>query len=280
MSRNRERGDQQSETKMSVRPPPFMETAVSGWFAILDAQFHLANVSCGTTKFFHVLASLPADVVARVDPTVIAGQDFANLKGVVIEMFEKTKPELFEKLISKNVMTGRPSEFLGELRDIASKVGVGDDLVRHKFIQSLPSAISTVLAAQRDLTLGQMGKLADELVPLVHKQTVVAAHPVDSHSGYCPPARGMSPAARGQRTRSADRRGQGRDLEPYHDGQAPKVCRAHIFYGPNARTCRPWCTWPEKNNRARTPARYRDSTPAAERSDLSNSDMGNYNGRL
>ena len=169
MSRNRERGDQ-NETKMSVRPPPFMETAVSGWFAILDAQFHLANVTCDTTKFFHVLASLPADVVARVDPSVIAGQNFSNLKCVVVEMFEKTKPELFEKLISKNVMTGRPSEFLGELREIASKVGVGDDLVRHKFIQSLPSAMSTVLATQRDLTPSQMGKLADELVPLVQKQ--------------------------------------------------------------------------------------------------------------
>ena len=145
MSRNRERGDQ-VEARMPVRPPPFMETAVSGWFAIINAQFHLANISDSVTKFYHVLSSLPADVVARVDPTVIAGQDFARLKEAVIEMFEKTKPELFEKLISKSVMTGRPSEFLGDLRDVASKVGVGDDLVRHKFIQSLPPAMSTVLA--------------------------------------------------------------------------------------------------------------------------------------
>lgn len=275
MSRNRERGDQ-VETKMSARPPPFMETAVSGWFAILDAQFHLANISCGTTKFFHVLASLPADVVARVDPSVIAGQDFSSLKNAVVAMFEKTKPELFEKLISKNVMTGRPSEFLGELRDVASKVGVGDDLVRHKFIQSLPPAMSTVLAAQRDLTIAQMGKLADELVPLVQKQTIVAAHPVEeSRSSSRPPARGASPAARGQRPRSADRRGAGRDLEPFHDGQPPKVCRAHIFYGPDARSCRPWCMWPEKNNRSRKTFRSRDSTPANERPD-----SGNYHGRL
>ena len=136
MSRNRERGDQ-VEARMPVRPPPFMETAVSGWFAIINAQFHLANISDSVTKFYHVLSSLPADV-ARVDPTVIAGQDFARLKEAVIELFEKTKPELFEKLISKSVMTGRPSEFLGDLRVVASKVGVGDDLVRHKFIQSLP----------------------------------------------------------------------------------------------------------------------------------------------
>ena len=85
MSRNRERGDQ-VEARMPVRPPPFMETAVSGWFAIINAQFHLANISDSVTKFYHVLSSLPADVVARVDPTVIAGQEFARLKEAVIEM--------------------------------------------------------------------------------------------------------------------------------------------------------------------------------------------------
>ena len=49
MSRNRERGDQ-VEARMPVRPPPFMETAVSGWFAIINAQFHLANISDSVTK--------------------------------------------------------------------------------------------------------------------------------------------------------------------------------------------------------------------------------------
>ena len=27
---------------VSVKPPPFMESAVPGWFAIMDAQFHIA----------------------------------------------------------------------------------------------------------------------------------------------------------------------------------------------------------------------------------------------
>lgn len=269
MSRNRERGDS-SETKMSVRPPPFMESAVSGWFAILDAQFHLANVTSGPTKFYHVLASLPADVVARLDPSVLSGQDFASLKTCVVEMFEKTKPELFEKLISKTVLTGRPSEFLGELRDVASKVGVGEDLVRHKFIQSLPPAMSTVLVAQRDLTLAQMGKLADELVPLVQKQTLVAAHTADSR----PTDRGRSPGPRGHRPQSADK-GSGKDLQPYHEGQRPRVCRAHLFYGPDARSCRNWCTWPDKSRTSRMSVRSREPTPADVRSE-----PGNYRGRL
>lgn len=200
-----------------------MDTAVSGWFAIFDAQFHLANIVSNNTKFFHVLSSLPADVVARVDPSVIAAHDFASLKSAVIEMFERTKPELFDKLISKSVMTGRPSEFLSELRELASKVGVGDELIRHKFIQSLPAAMATVLAAQRDLTLAQMGKLADELVPLVHSSppAVVAAHSASFSRDHRTPSPGRrshppSPGARSQL-----------ETEPFHEGQLPQVCRIH-----------------------------------------------------
>ena len=246
---------------MAIRPPPFMETAVSGWFAILDAQFHLANISSNDTKFFHVLSSLPADVVARVDPSVIAAHDFSSLKSAVVEMFERTKPELFEKLISKTVMTGRPSEFLSELRELASKVGVGDELIRHKFIQSLPAAMATVLAAQRDLTLVQMGKLADELVPLVNSPAVVAAHSVSFRRTprETSPARRSNSPAPGVRSQL--------ETEPFHEGQLPKVCRAHLYYGPAARSCRSWCAWP---NKSRGMIRSRDPTPAPQRRDEEN----------
>lgn len=31
---------------------------------------------------------------------------------------------------------------------------------------------------------------------------------------------------------------------PYSEGQRPKVCRSHLYYAANARTCKPWCKWP------------------------------------
>ena len=55
---------------------------------------------------------------------------------------------------------------------MGDKVGVGDELIRHKFIQSLPSAIAAALASQRKLGLSALGKLADELVPLVQGASV------------------------------------------------------------------------------------------------------------
>ena len=154
--------------RVSVKAPPFMETAVQGWFAIFDAQFQLARITASDTKFYHVLSSLPPDTIAHVSPDVLAGKDFDKLQEAVTDMYEKTKPELFERLISKARLTGRPSLFLSELRKIAEKVGVGDELIRHKFLQSLPTGIAAALASQRETSLSQLGKLADELLPLVH----------------------------------------------------------------------------------------------------------------
>ena len=55
------------------------------------------------------------------------------LKNALIQIHERTKPELFARLISKTRMTGRPSNYLQELMSIADKVGVGEDLVKHQF---------------------------------------------------------------------------------------------------------------------------------------------------
>ena len=47
------------------------------------------------------------------------------------------------------------SSYLRELQGFANKVAAGDDLVRHKFIQSLPPTIAPVIASQKSLTLAQ-----------------------------------------------------------------------------------------------------------------------------
>ena len=44
--------------------------------------------------------------------------------------------------MNETSLTGRPSMFLHELMSLANKVGVGEDLVRHRFIQALPAAIA------------------------------------------------------------------------------------------------------------------------------------------
>ena len=245
----------------NIKPPAFMDTAVEGWFAIMDAQFHLARITSTRSQFYHVLAALPPDTVSRLAPDVLSKATFDDLKQAVIDLYAQSKPELFERLISKTQMTGRPSTFLHELRGTASKVGVGDDLFRHKMIKSLPPTVGAVLAAQRDLTLTQLGQLADELVPLMPSSCLVA----QPFSGRQSRGRSPSPSDRYEsnhasrfsgshthtpsqfntepryRSRQYSPHPDHRDdmsagLRPFRDGQRPKVCRAHVYFGIEART--------------------------------------------
>ena len=277
---------------VSIKPPPFMETAVAGWFAVIDAQFHIANVKTESTKFYHVLSALPPDTIAHLPKSVLTSASFTTLQEAVTDMYEKTKPELFERLIRKSKLAGRPSLFLAELREMGDKVGVGDELIRHKFIQSLPSAIAAALASQRELGLSALGKLADELVPLVQGASVnvcdgepqcfPGVNPQQPPPQYAPCNLAQYPRWRPQQsgqmrypTRAqgtADFSGVPLSLRPYHDGQRPQVCRAHLYFGARARTCKPWCRWPTKaagltmqpSSRAASPARVSnpDQTPA------------------
>ena len=193
----------QSEQKQvqRIKVPAFMETPVAGWFGILNAQFNLNRITKNKTKFYHALVALPPDTV------------FPALKEAVSSMYERTKPELFERLISKasTSVTGRPSLFLAELRDIVNKVGVGDELVRHKFLQCVDPSIAAVLAAQ-DIPLQQLGRLADELLPFMKK---TGAYMVNSERPTPPSIQPASP--RPPSTTNSVPQG----VQPFNDGQRP-----------------------------------------------------------
>ena len=57
---------------------------------------------------------------------------------------------MFEKLMTKVQMTGRSSAYRYDLMSTASRVGVGDELLRHKFIQTLLPEITPVIAAVKN----------------------------------------------------------------------------------------------------------------------------------
>ena len=77
-----------------------METAVNGWFTILEAQFYLRNVTASKIKFYTVISSLLAEEVIKLPNATLATQDYEELKRTLIEAREQTKPELLEKLMS------------------------------------------------------------------------------------------------------------------------------------------------------------------------------------
>ena len=63
-----------------MKAPAFMETAVSGWFSIMEAQFYLAGIHTSETKFYHVLSALPASTVVRIPADTLDKKFYQDLK--------------------------------------------------------------------------------------------------------------------------------------------------------------------------------------------------------
>lgn len=215
---------------VSVKPPIFDESCCNGWFRIVEAQFLLAKVTLPSTKFYIAISALPAKVVSKLSSNLWDSQDYGELKRVVIGFFEQSKSEIFENLISNTTMSGKPSQYLEELKSQAQQVGIGMELVRHKFLQAQSPTISAVLASHENISLDDLGRLADQILPLTRRQpvfdTIQAAQTTAADNGVYIPI----------------------SLRPFSSNQRPKVCRSHLYFGSRARSCKPWCAWPIKPN--------------------------------
>ena len=71
--------DEQSETEVnavSIRMPPFMESAIRGWFSIIEANFALRNITVSSTKYYHVLSALPPENSIKDSASVLNEQSY------------------------------------------------------------------------------------------------------------------------------------------------------------------------------------------------------------
>lgn len=244
---------------VSIKAPEFSEASAVGWFAIMEAQFRIKNITESSTKFYNTVAVLPPHLVSNISSEIMEGADYDNLKKSVIEAHQQTKPELFEQLTSKTNMTGRPSQYLRELQSLATKAGIGQcgDLIRHKFLNALPREIAPALATQKDLTLTQLGSLADELKPMTHNIHIA------ENTSYKKPQNFSYNNNREVRVNQNEATSSlPIGFRPFNAKQRPKICRAHIYFASAARTCKPWCKYPEKqgckilaNSRPASPSR-------------------------
>jgi len=246
-------GDTDVNCHVSVKPPEFSEQNASGWFAILEAQFNLAKVTRESTQFFQCLSALPASLVSRLPSNLITEQKYTELKDAILGLVERSKPEIFESLLRTEQLVGKPSVCLSVMQRTASKVGVGDEFIRHKFLNSLPASITPVLAAQTTLNLQQLGSLADQLVAFADAKPAHCAQIQPSHTAAQSSYSSRQQSSSHNRSQSpSNSRQQSHDAHPstrpFHRGQRPKVCRAHLYYGKDARNCRAWCTWPNKQS--------------------------------
>jgi hypothetical protein len=266
---------------VSVKIPRFNHYNVCRWIGQVESQFTIARITSPATKFAYLHGSLPEDIVNKLSDAAANGCDYQALKTELINTFTESKPELFEKLINQQkFLDQKPSFYLRSLQHVASQLGVGDEIIRIKFLKGMPDDIRSTLVAYDGGTLEELARVADTLLAYkpsslpLHNITSQKLGPVDqyrfndtpttpqisyhqedthAHINYVPTQTNkhkyqhdFSGRAQ-QKTESRGLYNNRPGLQPFYEDQKQKTCRHHIFYGPTARNCKSWC-WLKNSN--------------------------------
>jgi hypothetical protein len=241
------------QAAVSIKVSPFFRSQPSIWFAQLEAQFALHRTPAAH-RYYNCLANLPEDVASVVE--LHGDIDYVQLKTQVLRAFGKSAAaKLSEALGAFELGDQRPSVAAIRLRRSFVEAGLEpqERVLKHKLISALPSQVQAALAAHEHLALEEFLEIADAVVDRVGVTSaccaVKSANVVDSQERDERPPLG---------------------LQPFRKGQRPVVCRSHLFYGAQARSCKSWCQWPgprparmEPSSRAQSPvARRRSPSPA------------------
>ncbi len=228
-------------TAISVKLPSFWIDNPRAWFIQADSQFAISNITVSTTKFYHILSSLPKEVIDTVVDIVeeIGTYDdpYAHLKDRLLTGFKVTKWARMSQLIHHPGLGDlRPSQLMSKMLALLTPGHQPCEVVLALFMEKMPSDIRCgvalkdyddprVLAADADLLwdsrvasqtsgVGAVGRLDD----------CVSAVQVQNRS-------------RGKRPR------QKRPPPPYDEASSNGLCYYHHSWGKDAHKCRSPCTW-------------------------------------
>lgn len=263
--------------RVGVKVPPFWADEPELWFAQLEGQFTLSNITQDATRYFYVLAHLDPCYATHVKDVIRSPPSdgkYLKLKEELIKRLSESNEKKLKQLFMHEEMGDRrPSQFLRHLRDLAGP-SVADDILRTLWTGRLPTALQTVVALQSKLPLDDIAELADR----VHE--IAAPTPFHNVASTSSPALPSSSASssqvvinelnaqvceltrqvakltaqvsRGSRSRSRSRHGHRRHRTRSGHRQPPADhphCWYHYHFGAKANKCQQPCTFSAENSR-------------------------------
>ncbi len=153
-----------------LRIPDFYIAKPRLWFIQLEAQFDLANILDDRSRFFHVIASLPAEVASRIDFLIENPPDlnkYQALKEALLSAYEKSPLELCSQALTMASLGDRaPSQLMSDLIDLIPrnhKTGICPFVIA-LFIEKLPADIRLCLNIENVSSYEILANQADALM--------------------------------------------------------------------------------------------------------------------
>uniref|UniRef100_A0A6M2DWR4 Putative gypsy52-i ag n=1 Tax=Xenopsylla cheopis TaxID=163159 RepID=A0A6M2DWR4_XENCH len=155
--------------RVGVKIPPFWPEKARLWFAQLEGQFALSNISADTTKFYVTIAYLETQFAAEVEDVILnppVDNKYNTLKRELIKRLSISDERKLEQLLEKEeIGDRRPSQFLRYLRTLGG-ININDNIIKILWIKRLPPNIQVVIAAIENRELDEIAEIADKIAEI------------------------------------------------------------------------------------------------------------------
>ncbi|CAK1595618.1 unnamed protein product [Parnassius mnemosyne] len=259
--------------RFSVRPPPFWPEEPGLWFAQMEGQFILSNVTSDTTKFYHVIAQLDHRYATEVKDIITSPPSTNKYEKLITELIKRLSASQERKvkqlLMHEELGDRKPSQFLRHLQHLAGPA-VPNDFLKTLWSSRLPGNLQTIIASQSDLPLDKLADLADkvhEIAPTTLGQVASTSSSGITTSSFEAMVQQISELTKQvakltttqvnkypryrSRSRSKSRVKGKRNYSKTRPPQTPPNhphCWYHFTYGTRARKCLAPCNWEAENS--------------------------------
>lgn len=251
-------------SRVAVKPAPFWKANPTLWFARLEAQFALADVTVDSTKFNYVITAIEPELLNSVSDILISPPDekqYETLKARLIATHSQSEESKFRTLLQGlELGDQRPSELLSRMKVLAGE-NVGEPLLKSLWLSRLPQSTQSILAALSD-DLPQLAIAADKINDLAVPTTINSAssqpnnHLEQQILLLTQQVNELTTLVRNrERSRERDnssrhdrRRSQSRGRSRQRKEPTNNLCFYHTNFGKKARKCNSPCSFRQPEN--------------------------------
>jgi len=232
---------------VALKLPVFWPDSCESWFINAESQFHLKNITTSSTKFHHVVASLPQkeiDNIVDIIRNPPAADPYSALKSHLLQTHSLTDYARCESIMSLPLSGDMlPSALLSRMWALLPIEHQGCLFLRYTFLRQLPADVRSHLVHDKTMDIAVLSQRADEiyrssLSPSSSVNTLDSVHAVNT-----PSSQQNRRAQRLQRPPSPVNRRSQTPAAPSRRSSSPSSCWYHAKFGAKALSCQSPCSW-------------------------------------
>ncbi|XP_070167522.1 uncharacterized protein [Polyergus mexicanus] len=236
--------------RIAVRIPPFWSDEPELWFAQLEGQLTLSNITDDGIKFAQVISRMEPEQAREVKDIIThppAHQKYEIIKRALIQRLSVSHEQRIRQLLEHEELGGRkPSHFLRHLSTLAGTT-VPDDLLRTLWLGRLPTQMQAILITRTQDKLEDVAEQADHIHEVGTQMEALRQQVAALTTEMTGLARRMAKDKTRNRSRGRQRkrsRSRTRDRTPRQEG----VCFYHRRFGSKAEKCTKPCAYKQEND--------------------------------